>query len=100
MFRSIGDSSYVFGMSDNTEFGEIPCGGKFKANLAQSVLFPKRLGYASELASMVLIGDSSRRGLSGDGAPDGFVLPHICRPCGLSLILELPCADRRMEICG
>jgi len=41
------------GLIDTPIYGQGEGSEKFKANLAQNVLFPKRLGYASELASMV-----------------------------------------------
>jgi NAD(P)-dependent dehydrogenase (short-subunit alcohol dehydrogenase family) len=41
------------GLIDTPIYGQGEGSEKFKANLAQSVLFPKRLGYAGELASMV-----------------------------------------------
>jgi NAD(P)-dependent dehydrogenase (short-subunit alcohol dehydrogenase family) len=42
------------GLIDTPIYGEGEGSEKFKANLAQNVLFPKRLGYAEELASMVV----------------------------------------------
>jgi NAD(P)-dependent dehydrogenase (short-subunit alcohol dehydrogenase family) len=42
------------GLIDTPIYGEGEGSEKFKANLAQNVLFPKRLGYADELASMVI----------------------------------------------
>jgi len=42
------------GLVDTPIYGEGEGSEKFKANLAQNVLFPKRLGYADELASMVV----------------------------------------------
>jgi NAD(P)-dependent dehydrogenase (short-subunit alcohol dehydrogenase family) len=41
------------GLIDTPIYGHGEGSEKFKANLAKNVLFPKRLGYASELASMV-----------------------------------------------
>jgi NAD(P)-dependent dehydrogenase (short-subunit alcohol dehydrogenase family) len=41
------------GLIDTPIYGEGEGSEKFKANLAQSVLFPKRLGHADEIASMV-----------------------------------------------
>jgi NAD(P)-dependent dehydrogenase (short-subunit alcohol dehydrogenase family) len=41
------------GLIDTPIYGQGEGSEKFKANLAQNVLFPKRLGHASELASMV-----------------------------------------------
>jgi NAD(P)-dependent dehydrogenase (short-subunit alcohol dehydrogenase family) len=41
------------GLIDTPIYGKGEGSDQFKAKLAQSVLFPKRLGYASELASMV-----------------------------------------------
>jgi len=41
------------GLIDTPIYGQGEASEKFKANLAKNVLFPKRLGYASELASMV-----------------------------------------------
>ena len=41
------------GLIDTPIYGEGEASDQFKAHLGQSVLFPKRLGYASELASMV-----------------------------------------------
>jgi NAD(P)-dependent dehydrogenase (short-subunit alcohol dehydrogenase family) len=41
------------GLIDTPIYGKGEGSEQFKAKLAQSVLFPKRLGYASELASMV-----------------------------------------------
>jgi NAD(P)-dependent dehydrogenase (short-subunit alcohol dehydrogenase family) len=41
------------GLIDTPIYGSGEGSDKFKANLGQNVLFPKRLGYASELASMV-----------------------------------------------
>jgi NAD(P)-dependent dehydrogenase (short-subunit alcohol dehydrogenase family) len=42
------------GLIDTPIYGEGEGSEKFKANLAQNVLFPKRLGSADELASMVV----------------------------------------------
>ncbi len=42
------------GLIDTPIYGEGPESEAFKANLGQNVLFPKRLGQASELASMVV----------------------------------------------
>jgi NAD(P)-dependent dehydrogenase (short-subunit alcohol dehydrogenase family) len=42
------------GLIDTPIYGEGEGSDKFKAHLGQSVLFPKRLGYADELASMVI----------------------------------------------
>lgn len=42
------------GLIDTPIYGEGPDSDAFKANLGQNVLFPKRLGHASELASMVV----------------------------------------------
>jgi NAD(P)-dependent dehydrogenase (short-subunit alcohol dehydrogenase family) len=42
------------GLIDTPIYGEGEGSDKFKAHLAQSVLFPKRLGYAEEIASMVV----------------------------------------------
>jgi NAD(P)-dependent dehydrogenase (short-subunit alcohol dehydrogenase family) len=42
------------GLIDTPIYGEGPESEAFKANLGQNVLFPKRLGHASELASMVV----------------------------------------------
>ena len=42
------------GLIDTPIYGEGEGSEKFKANLAQNVLFPKRLGYAEEIASMVV----------------------------------------------
>ncbi len=42
------------GLIDTPIYGEGEGSEKFKANLAQNVLFPKRLGFADELASMVV----------------------------------------------
>ena len=42
------------GLIDTPIYGEGEGSDKFKANLAQNVLFPKRLGYADEIASMVV----------------------------------------------
>jgi len=42
------------GLIDTPIYGEGEGSEKFKANLAQNVIFPKRLGYADELASMVV----------------------------------------------
>jgi NAD(P)-dependent dehydrogenase (short-subunit alcohol dehydrogenase family) len=42
------------GLIDTPIYGEGEGSEKFKAALAQNVLFPKRLGYADELASMVV----------------------------------------------
>lgn len=42
------------GLIDTPIYGEGEGSEKFKANLAQNVLFPKRLGYADEIASMVV----------------------------------------------
>jgi NAD(P)-dependent dehydrogenase (short-subunit alcohol dehydrogenase family) len=41
------------GLIDTPIYGSGEGSDKFKANLGRNVLFPKRLGYASELASMV-----------------------------------------------
>ena len=41
------------GLIDTPIYGEGEASGPIKAHLGQSVLFPKRLGYANELASMV-----------------------------------------------
>ena len=41
------------GLIDTPIYGQGEGSDKFKANLGQNVLFPKRLGHASELASMV-----------------------------------------------
>jgi len=41
------------GLIDTPIYGQGEGSEKFKANLARNVLFPKRLGYATELASMV-----------------------------------------------
>ena len=41
------------GLIDTPIYGEGEDSEKFKAHLGQSVLFPKRLGYAEELAFMV-----------------------------------------------
>ena len=41
------------GLIDTPIYGKGEASDKFKANLGQNVLFPKRLGHASELASMV-----------------------------------------------
>ena len=41
------------GLIDTPIYGEGEGSEQFKANLARNVLFPKRLGFASELASMV-----------------------------------------------
>jgi NAD(P)-dependent dehydrogenase (short-subunit alcohol dehydrogenase family) len=41
------------GLIDTPIYGKGEGSEKFKANLGRNVLFPKRLGYASELASMV-----------------------------------------------
>ena len=41
------------GLIDTPIYGEGEGSDKFKANLGRNVLFPKRLGHASELASMV-----------------------------------------------
>jgi NAD(P)-dependent dehydrogenase (short-subunit alcohol dehydrogenase family) len=41
------------GLIDTPIYGQGEGSEKFKANLGQNVLFPKRLGHASELASMV-----------------------------------------------
>ncbi|MAI78314.1 MAG: 3-hydroxyacyl-CoA dehydrogenase [Deltaproteobacteria bacterium] len=41
------------GLVDTPIYGEGEGSEQFKANLARNVLFPKRLGYATELASMV-----------------------------------------------
>ena len=41
------------GLIDTPIYGEGAASDQFKAHRGQSVLFPKRLGYASELASMV-----------------------------------------------
>ena len=42
------------GLIDTPIYGSGEASDQFKAHLGQSVLFPKRLGYASELASMVI----------------------------------------------
>jgi NAD(P)-dependent dehydrogenase (short-subunit alcohol dehydrogenase family) len=42
------------GLIDTPIYGAGEASDQFKAHLGQSVLFPKRLGYASELASMVV----------------------------------------------
>jgi len=42
------------GLVDTPIYGSGEGAEKFKAHLGQSVLFPKRLGVASELASMVV----------------------------------------------
>ncbi len=42
------------GLIDTPIYGEGEGSEKFKANLVQNVLFPKRLGYADEIASMVV----------------------------------------------
>ncbi len=42
------------GLIDTPIYGEGEASEAFKANLGQNVLFPKRLGHASELASMVV----------------------------------------------
>jgi NAD(P)-dependent dehydrogenase (short-subunit alcohol dehydrogenase family) len=42
------------GLIDTPIYGEGPDSDAFKANLGQNVLFPKRLGVADELASMVV----------------------------------------------
>jgi NAD(P)-dependent dehydrogenase (short-subunit alcohol dehydrogenase family) len=42
------------GLIDTPIYGSGDASDQFKAHLGQSVLFPKRLGYASELASMVV----------------------------------------------
>lgn len=42
------------GLIDTPIYGSGEASDQFKAHLGQSVLFPKRLGYASELASMVV----------------------------------------------
>jgi len=42
------------GLIDTPIYGQGEGSDKFKANLGRNVLFPKRLGYASELASMVV----------------------------------------------
>jgi NAD(P)-dependent dehydrogenase (short-subunit alcohol dehydrogenase family) len=42
------------GLIDTPIYGEGEASEQFKAHLGASVLFPKRLGYASELASMVI----------------------------------------------
>jgi NAD(P)-dependent dehydrogenase (short-subunit alcohol dehydrogenase family) len=42
------------GLIDTPIYGEGEGSEKFKANLAQNVIFPKRLGYADEIASMVV----------------------------------------------
>ena len=42
------------GLIDTPIYGTGEASDQFKAHLGQSVLFPKRLGYADELASMVL----------------------------------------------
>ena len=41
------------GLIDTPIYGSGEGSDAFKANLGRNVLFPKRLGYASELASMV-----------------------------------------------
>ena len=41
------------GLIDTPIYGQGEASEKFKENLGRNVLFPKRLGYASELASMV-----------------------------------------------
>ncbi len=41
------------GLIDTPIYGQGEASDKFKENLGRNVLFPKRLGYASELASMV-----------------------------------------------
>jgi NAD(P)-dependent dehydrogenase (short-subunit alcohol dehydrogenase family) len=42
------------GLIDTPIYGEGPGSEAFKANLSKDVVFPKRLGYADELASMVV----------------------------------------------
>jgi len=42
------------GLIDTPIYGEGEGSEKFKANLAQNVQFPKRLGYAEEIASMIV----------------------------------------------
>ena len=42
------------GLVDTPIYGSGEGSEKFKANLGQNVLFPKRLGVADEIASMVL----------------------------------------------
>ena len=42
------------GLIDTPIYGQGEASEKFKAHLGQSVLFPKRLGDATELASMVI----------------------------------------------
>ena len=42
------------GLIDTPIYGEGEASDQFKAHLGQSVLFPRRLGHASELASMVI----------------------------------------------
>src|ERR687897_932594 len=42
------------GLIDTPIYDAFPNPGEFKANLGQNVLFPKRLGHAEELASMVV----------------------------------------------
>ena len=44
---------YGYHRSNTPIYGSGEGSEKFKANLARNVLFPKRLGYADELASMV-----------------------------------------------
>ncbi len=42
------------GLFDTPIYGQGEASDAFKAKLGESVLFPKRLGYADELASMVM----------------------------------------------
>ncbi len=42
------------GLIDTPIYGEGEASEQFKANLGQNVLFPKRLGHAEEIASMVV----------------------------------------------
>ena len=42
------------GLIDTPIYDAFPDPAEFKANLGQNVLFPKRLGHAEELASMVV----------------------------------------------
>ncbi len=42
------------GLIDTPIYGQGPASEQFKANLGRNVLFPKRLGHATELASMVV----------------------------------------------
>ena len=42
------------GLIDTPIYDAFPNPDEFKANLGQNVLFPKRLGHAEELASMVV----------------------------------------------